>query len=169
MARGFVMQCQCDLQFISGWPNSAEPKAKCQLQLYHNYTDQWETEHTKREGKRERERGRANGRRISNRKLSTRAFPNCCQHSVTNFLNINRLLSVLVTVAAPAAAAEGSSGSCHSSSRMCKIKQKLIHNNSRSTADPVINYSLRCAAQLGCIISWRMRRIPEVVTLGVCL
>lgn len=165
MARGFVMQCQCDLQFISGWPNSTEPKAKCQLQLYHNYTDQWETERTKRE----RERRRAKGRRISNRKLSTRAFPNCCQHSVTNFLNINRLLSVLVTVAAPAAAAEGSSGSCHSSSRMCKIKQKLIHNNSRSTADPVINYSLRCAAQLGCIISWRMRRIPEVVTLGVCL
>lgn len=80
-----------------------------------------ERQSTRRE--KERERRRAKGRRISNRKLSTRAFPNCCQHSVTNFLNINRLLSVLVTVAAPAAAAEGSSGSresCHSSAECAK-------------------------------------------------
>lgn len=81
-----------------------------------------------RKRERKRERGRAakgtseRKKKLQSKTVDTRAFPNCCQHSVTNFLNINRLLSVLVTVAAAAAregAAEGAAtaAECAKSSR----------------------------------------------------
>lgn len=112
-------------------------------QLYRSMRDRAHEERRK-ERESEREYG-AKGRRISNPKLSTRAHSPIAVSTVwpTFWILIDCCQCCWQWQPQPQQLRE--QRELLEQRRMCKIKQKLIHNNSRSTADPVINYSLRSA------------------------